>query len=102
MIYYNVEATTGIKQFTANYTISDIAPNPATDDIAINYNLKNTMQPASLKMYNMLGTLVKTVALESYSQQTKIDVTSLETGIYFYSVIMGGKALKTSRLIISR
>jgi len=50
----------------------------------------------------MLGTLVKTVSLETYSNNTKIDITSLEEGIYFYSVIVGEKPIKTSRLVVSR
>jgi hypothetical protein len=42
------------------------------------------------------------VSLEAYSNSTKIDIASLEEGIYFYSVVVGGKAIKTSRLVVSR
>ncbi|HKC68149.1 MAG TPA: T9SS type A sorting domain-containing protein [Bacteroidia bacterium] len=101
-IYYNI-TTTGIKSLAAaNYHISNISPNPANNSVSLNYDLKNTTQPASVKIYNMLGTPVKTVTLETYSNNTKIDITSLEEGIYFYSVVVGGKAVKTSRLVVAR
>jgi hypothetical protein len=100
-INYNLTAA-GIKSIATNYFVSNISPNPANTNVSVNYDLKNTLQPASIKIYNMLGTLVKTVSLETYSNNTKIDITSLEEGIYFYSVIVGEKPIKTSRLVVSR
>ncbi len=101
-INYNVSNTTGIKQIANNYSISNIAPNPASSDISLSYDLKNSTQSASIKIYNMLGALVKTVPLETYTNNTKIDINSLEEGIYIYSVVIGGKAIKTNRLVVSR
>ena len=101
-INYNVTATTGIKQFANNYYVSDVAPNPASSTVSFSYDLNNINQSASVKIYNMLGSLVKTVPLETYSNNTKIDVNSLEEGIYVYSVVVGGKAVKTSRLVVAR
>jgi hypothetical protein len=101
-INYNVTATTGIKQFANNYSISNIAPNPASSFVSVTYDLNNVNLPASVKIYNMLGALVKTVPLETYTNNTKIDINSLEEGIYVYSVVVGGKAIKTSRLVVAR
>lgn len=92
----------GIKSVVNNYSVSNVSPNPASNNVSINYDLKNSSQPASIKIYNMLGTLVKTVSLETYTNSTKIDITSLEEGMYFYSVVVGGKTVKTSRLVVSR
>ena len=101
-VYYNITAAAGIKQFANNYTVSNMAPNPASNNVTLNYDLKGSSQAATLKIYNMLGTAVKTVALESYNNSSKIDISSLEEGMYFYSVLVGGKAIKTSRLVVSR
>ena len=98
---YNLTATS-IKTVASNYYVSNISPNPANTHASLNYDLKNTTQSTTVKIYNMLGTLVKTMPLEAYSNSTKIDIASLEEGIYFYSVVVGGKAIKTSRLIVSR
>ncbi|HXU26632.1 MAG TPA: T9SS type A sorting domain-containing protein [Bacteroidia bacterium] len=102
MITYKITNIAGIKLNTPSYNISNISPNPASNNVSLNYDLKNTLQPASVKIYNMLGTLVKTASLETYSSNTKIDITSLEEGMYFYSVVVGGKTVKTSRLVVSR
>ena len=103
MITYKiVSATTGIKQNVNNYNVSNIAPNPASSNVSLSYDLKNNSQPATIKIYNMLGTLVKTTPLETYSTNTKMDITSLEEGMYFYSVTVGSKVVKTSRLVVAR
>lgn len=101
VLNYDVTAATGIKQNAGNYSISNIAPNPASSYASVTHDLNNN-QPASIKIYNMLGALVKTVPLETYTNNTKIDINSLEEGIYIYSVNVGGKAVKTSRLVVSR
>jgi hypothetical protein len=103
IINYNVSSSiTGIKQITSTYNVSNIAPNPANNSISLAYDLKNTNQPASVKIYNMLGTLVKTSSLETYSNATKIDIASFEEGMYFYSVTIGSKVIKTGRLVVAR
>ncbi len=103
VITYNiVSATTGIKQNVNNYNVSNIAPNPASSNVSLSYDLKSNNQPATVKIYNMLGTLVKTTPLETYSTNTKIDITSLEEGMYFYSVTVGSKVVKTNRLVVAR
>ncbi len=94
--------TTGIKQNVASYNVSNIAPNPASNNVSLSYDLKNSNQPATIKIYNMLGTLVKTTPLEAYSNNTKIDISLLEEGIYFYSVTVGSKVIKTNRLVVAR
>jgi hypothetical protein len=102
VLNYNLTAAAGIESINTNYHVSNVSPNPASNNISLNYDLKNTSQLASIKIYNMLGTLVKTVALETYTNNAKIDITSLEEGMYFYSVVVGGKTVKTSRLVVSR
>ena len=101
MITYKI-ITTGIKLNTPNYVTSNLSPNPANTSVSLNYDLKNTSHSSSVKIYNMLGTLVKTVSLDTYSNNTKIDITSLEDGMYLYSVVVGGNVIKTSRLVVSK
>ena len=101
LMTYNL-GTVGIKQIISNYEVSNIAPNPASNNISLYYDLKNNTQPATIKIYNMLGTLVKTTPLETYSNNTKIDITTLEEGMYFYSVTVGSKVVKTNRLVVAR
>ena len=103
IINYNVvNNTAGIQQVTGINNQIAVYPNPASSDVSFSYTLGNVSQAAAVKIYNMLGALVKTVSLDTFSNTTKIDVNSLEEGVYIYSVMVGGKAVKTSRLVISR
>lgn len=102
MITYKITNITGVKLNTPNNITFNLSPNPANNTVSFDYDLKGTSQSATIKIYNMLGTLVKTTSLETSSNSTKIDITSLEEGMYFYSVVVGGKAVKTSRLVVSR
>ena len=101
-INYNILAIAGIKTYQTAYNVSNISPNPASNSVSIAYDFKNSNQAATLKIYNMLGALVKTVTMDASDNTVKADVSSLDEGAYFYSVILGGKVVKTSRLIISR
>jgi hypothetical protein len=103
-INYNVvnNAAAGIQQVTGINNHITVYPNPASSDVSFSYDLGNVSQQATVKIYNMLGSLVKTVPLETYANNTKVDINSLDEGVYIYSVIFGGKTIKTSRLVVSR
>ena len=99
-IAYNVADINSIRKITSNASVSNAAPNPASNVINFNYDLGNT--EATVKIYNALGTLVKTTQLNAATKTTQIDVSSLEEGFYIYSVIANGKAISTKRLVIAR
>jgi hypothetical protein len=102
-INYNVvNNTAGIKQITGINNQIAVYPNPASSEVSFTCDLSNVNQSATVKIYNMLGSLVKTIPLESNTTTEKIDISSLEEGVYVYSFIVGGKAIKTSRLVVSR
>ena len=101
-VTYHVASITGIKQNSDNVNNVSVYPNPTTNNISVAYDLKNNTQQATLKIYNTLGTLVKTTTLENYTTNKKIDVSSLDEGVYFYSISVDGKTVKTSRLVVSR
>jgi hypothetical protein len=99
-ISYNVASVTGIKNNSNNIFVSTPSPNPASNIINFNYDLGNA--DASIKIYNTLGNLVKTTSLNPTLKNTQVDVSTLEEGFYFYSVIANGKAISTKRLVIAR
>ena len=82
------------------FELSDIFPNPATDHFTLNYDLSNIHSKTSLKLFNLLGSEVKNIALDRSSRQLVIQTGDLAKGIYFYSIVSGNKVLKTKKLII--
>ena len=99
-IVYNVTPN-GIKNNTNNIFVSNAVPNPASNSVNFNYDLNGNTN-ATVKIYNSLGNLVKTITLAPNSKNTQADISALEEGFYFYSIISDGKAISTRRLVIAR
>jgi len=74
-----------------------IFPNPAQDKLNINFEGSNY---ADFVLYDMLG---NTIARERVcsSQNHSIDLSSFESGIYFYSLFEQGKTVEVQKLIIA-
>jgi hypothetical protein len=99
-ISYNVTAN-GIHNTANSVLVSNASPNPASTAVSFNYDL-NGAAHATLKIYNSLGNVVKTVSLTPNAKSAQVDVSALAEGFYFYSVICDGKAVSTRRLVITR
>ncbi|MCF8318505.1 MAG: T9SS type A sorting domain-containing protein [Haliscomenobacter sp.] len=85
----------------ANVSALEVYPNPAVNTVNFDYHINNTNN-SWFTVYNMLGNVVKSVRLEKSSANISVPVDDLESGIYFYSVMVNEEAIKTSRLIINR
>ena len=91
----------GIENAQAKAKVSNIYPNPARNTISLNYDL-NGAQYAQFEIYNILGSLVKTIEIEETSGLLNIDVTDLNNGVYFYSFIVNDKVITSKKLVIQR
>ncbi len=78
--------------------VSDIYPNPATNQANIEYNLSFGSH-LNVVMYDMLGKEVKRYNLES-SGVLSIPVGELERGTYFCRYILDDKIVETQKLIV--
>jgi hypothetical protein len=86
------------QQFTAN-----LYPNPANDEVSIDYVLTSN-QDVNLKLINSMGQQVKTDYNAEGVQGNntiKLDVADLPDGIYFAQLLIDGKIGATKRFIRS-
>lgn len=79
----------------ATQTVFSIVPNPCNNEIIINFS--SLIKNASIKIYSVLGKEI--YAMENIAPQSKIDLTALQSGIYFYKMKtsdseISGKLLK--------
>ena len=86
----------------AGGNISEIYPNPANYFVSLDYRLTSKVNTATVRIYNLLGSMVKEAVLERGSNKLKMDVSGLNNGIYFYSVLINGDIYKTKKLVIQR
>lgn len=84
-----------VNKLFANY------PNPAVNFTTIKYQLKGSVleQDATIRIYNVLGQLVKTV--EGSNRVAEFDVKDLSSGIYLYN-LKTSNFNETKKMLISR
>jgi hypothetical protein len=96
-IYVGIDSLTNIEPYKTESVIK-IFPNPATNELTVDYALTNK---CNFELYNMLGAKRKVVALDCASQTKEIDLTDIDSGLYFYSVVdRNGNRIKTGKLIV--
>jgi hypothetical protein len=101
VVKYAYSAAEGVNDNTFNnVSFSNAYPNPATNMVNIDYNLNNNASSASVKVINLLGSVVKSANLSVGSNKVSFDVSDLTQGVYFYSIIVDGNIHQTKKLII--
>ncbi len=76
-------------------------PNPAKGSVNLNYSGVTTF-PATISIMDVLGNVVSTTTLNINLSYLSIDVSTLNSGVYFYQITGAGKNLKTGKILISR
>lgn len=99
-IRYN--STVGVDEMDkVGGTISNAYPNPASMSVSVKYDINEFSNTGTIVFFDMLGKEVKEVALNDKKGTAKINVDDLNSGIYFYSFVVDGKAISTKKLVIS-
>jgi hypothetical protein len=80
--------------------VSDAYPNPASNKFNIDYNFDINFNQARLKIVNLLGSVVKEVEIDQNSNKLSIDISDLNAGVYFYSVVVDNEVFQTKKLVI--
>lgn len=102
VIVYNISnSPTGVAaNVNVKPTVSNPMPNPASTVFTMNYKLGSATN-AKLVVYNMLGAVVIENPVTDAEGAVRMDVSTLEQGVYFCTLESDGKALATRRLVVS-
>lgn len=76
-------------------------PNPVRSQTTIGYRLPEGAQTAQLQLTDAMGRTVKLIQLTS-SGTVNVDVTTLSSGVYNYSLVMGGSTLQTRTMTVTK
>lgn len=84
----------------SNISISQNLPNPATSTTSIEISSK-TAAPATVEVSNLIGQVVRTIdaGIINGNSRVNIDVSNLEAGVYFYTVIIANERV-SKRMIV--
>ncbi len=91
----------GIESNEPIITISKAYPNPTKDAFYLDYNFSNS-QSARVEIINVVGSIVKIQEIQGLNGKAIIDVSNLNNGVYFYSVIIDNKKYISKKLIIQK
>lgn len=93
----------GVEELRAGTNgVSDSYPNPARSVAKVNYSLAQGWRNAEVKVYSMLGSLVKTVALTEDQGTLKLNVASLPAGMYFYTLEVNDQTVATKKMMVTK
>ncbi|MEO0582666.1 MAG: T9SS type A sorting domain-containing protein, partial [Bacteroidota bacterium] len=77
-------------------------PNPFTEQTTIRYNLPQNFESATLFVYDMNGRQVNSFNNLSRKGSLTIEGSTLEAGMYIYSLIVDGQEVATKRMILTK
>jgi len=77
-------------------------PNPFSEQTLIRYYIPEGSKQAELRIANMEGKVIKTVAIqESGEGQLTVNAHSLSAGTYLYSLLINGELIATEKMILT-
>ncbi len=86
----------------ANVFVSDPFPNPARGYTTIEYRLTPEVRSGRVIVRSLTGQVVQTIPINLASNSIRIDTSSLNAGMYFYSIELNNQAFVSKRLIVGR
>ena len=78
------------------------SPNPFNASTVIKYSVPFGAGDAWIYVFDMQGTMLKQMRLDTNADRTVINGSELQPGMYLYSLIVNGKEIDTKRMILSR
>lgn len=82
--------------------ISNAFPNPARNTISLDYTLPADAASAHILIRDIVGSTLKQTNLNGLNGKAVINIEDLNSGIYFYSLIVNNEVIATRKLIVRR
>ncbi len=83
-----------------NTFVSDIYPNPANTLVNIDYDFPIDVNSANIKIVNVLGSVIKDKVMDVRDSKIQIDISGMESGVYFYSIFVNEEILKSNKFVV--
>jgi hypothetical protein len=89
------QSTVGFNELSNGASVN-VFPNPATD--VVNFQSSNANRKRKIELYNTIGELVLTE--DAPTQNSSLKTHHLQSGVYFYHILVGEKTIKTDKIVI--
>lgn len=84
-----------------SYYLSQNTPNPFKTSTTIDYSLPKEDNDASILILNLNGQTIREFKLTNTKGSITVESSSLQKGMYLYSLISGGKEIITKKMIVN-
>ena len=101
-VNFKYESEESIVDYNSVEVFSNAYPNPANNTVSFDYNMPFDVNSASVAIYNMMGQEVVRQSLNLGGSRADINVSDLNEGVYFYSLIVNNQTVKTNKFVVSR
>ncbi|MGB3074304.1 MAG: T9SS type A sorting domain-containing protein, partial [Chitinophagales bacterium] len=84
-----------------NVHLSQIAPNPFSQNATISFSLPEDVTDAQLLITDLSGKVLKSYSLHSGATQQVINGNELMAGSYLYSISVNGKVIDSKQMVVT-
>lgn len=96
-----IYSTDGINSSDLRVNSLTAYPNPATTNVTVAYDLSGFRSGNTrLVITNLVGSKMAVSPISGTSGKVSVDLSTLDSGIYFYSIEADGKIVSTKKLIV--
>ena len=99
-VEYNASPASVGDDLAAQVTFSAAYPNPAMNNVKIDFAIPSGVKSAAIVINNMLGSEVKKIVLDEKKGTARVHVSDLLNGIYFYSLVADDKLIMTRKFVV--
>ncbi len=99
----SVDSNNGLNADESQAKLYQNTPNPFNNQTTIRFEIPQTVQNAQLHICNMVGTLLKTIAINQRGTgQEIITANEFNAGMYLYSLVNDGKIIDTKQMLLTK
>ncbi|WP_209330642.1 T9SS type A sorting domain-containing protein [Lunatimonas salinarum] len=99
---YNVEASNEDSFVHKDFELGGVYPNPTNRVAQLDYKIKNPSVSARVVVTSFIGNPIYDFRLDPVQYSLEINVTDLNPGVYFYTIIVDNKNLVTKKLFVNK
>ena len=97
-----LRSSTGISELAQQCVLTQNVPNPFTNQTEIKYFVANGIKDASICIFDMQGKMLQKINAAAGQNSVTIQGSTLQAGIYLYSLIADGQEVDTKRMILTK
>ncbi|MEO1516205.1 MAG: tail fiber domain-containing protein [Bacteroidota bacterium] len=83
-----------------NIQLKQNRPNPFGKNTTIDYALPNDFNNANIRIIDAAGKEVRNYSITDAAGQLEVDGQDLTSGIYYYTLIVDGQAVRTEKMVV--